>query len=46
MSTLQKIPRAVPDTEENPKPARADFSFDIIEMIPFPVAYINNNNCY
>ena len=26
--------------------AQADFSFDIIEMIPFPVAYINNNNRY
>jgi PAS domain S-box-containing protein len=46
MSTLQKIQRAVPDTEENAKLARADFSFDIIEMIPFPVAYINNNSCY
>ena len=46
MSTLQKIQRAVPGTEENAKLARTDFSFDIIEMIPFPVAYINNNNCY
>ena len=46
MSTLQKIQRAVPGAEENAKLARADFSFDIIEMIPFPVAYINNNNCY
>ena len=46
MSTLQKIQRAVPGTEENAKLAQADFSFDVIEMIPFPVAYINNNNRY
>jgi len=46
MSTLQKIQRAVPDTEENANLAQADFSFGIIEMIPFPVAYINNKNCY
>ena len=46
MSTLQKIPRTIPGTEENAKLAQAYFSFDIIERIPFPVAYINNNNRY
>src|SRR5689334_16419769 len=45
MSTVQKIQRAVPGMEENSKPAQ-DFSFDIIEMIPFPVAYINLSNRY
>jgi hypothetical protein len=46
MSTLQKIQLGVPGTEENAKLAHADFSFDIIEMIPFPVVYIGNNNRY
>ena len=46
MSTLQKIQRAVPGAEENASLAHADFSFGIIEMIPFPVAYINNHNRY
>ena len=46
MSTLQKIHRAVPGAEENASLAQGDFSFGIIEMIPFPVAYINNNNRY
>ena len=46
MGTLQKIQRAVPGAEENASLAHADFSFGIIEMIPFPVAYINNNNRY
>src|SRR5438477_8600705 len=46
MSTLQKIQPAASGTEENARHARPDFSFDIIEMLPFPVAYINNDNFY
>jgi len=46
MSILQRIQPAVSGTEENARLAPPDFSLDIIEMIPFPVAYINNNNYY
>jgi PAS domain S-box-containing protein len=46
MSTLQRIQPVFPGTEENAKPAQVDFSFNIIDKIPFPVAYINNNNRY
>jgi len=46
MSTIQKVNRVVPDKEEDAKFAQADFSVEIIEMIPFPVAYINRHNSY
>ena len=46
MSTLQKIQRGFPGPEENAKPAQPDFSLDVIEAIPFPVAYLDNNNRY
>src|SRR4030095_3217179 len=46
MSTIQKIQRVFPDADGSAKFAQSDFSMGIIEMIPFPVAYINNNNCY
>jgi len=46
MSTIQKIQRMFPGTEDNPKFAPTGFSFGIMEMIPFPVAYINSNSRY
>jgi PAS domain S-box-containing protein len=46
MATVQKIKRVVSGVEENSKPVQTDFSIGFIEMIPFPVAYISNNNRY
>lgn len=46
MSTIQKIQRVFPGTEGAAKFAQSDFSISVLEMIPSPIAYINNNNRY
>src|SRR5689334_19337856 len=46
MSTLQKIPRVFPEAEENAKLDQADFSLNVIEAIPLPVAFVDKNNRY
>ena len=46
MSTIQKIQRMFPGTEDNAKFAHTDFSIGVLEMIPFPIAYVNTNHCY
>src|SRR5436190_8116383 len=34
------------DENVNGKPAYEDYSFTSMDLIPFPVAYINKNSCY
>jgi len=46
MSTIQKIQRMFPGTEDNARFAHIDFSIGVLEMIPFPIAYVNTNHCY
>jgi PAS domain S-box-containing protein len=46
MSTIQKIQRVFPGTDGAAKFAQPVFSIDVLEMIPFPIAYVNNSNRY
>jgi len=46
MSTIQEVKRVFPAMEENEKFAHKDFSIGVIEMIPFPVAYIDSSTRY
>jgi PAS domain S-box-containing protein len=46
MSTIQNVQPVFPVEEGDGNFAQPDFSVAIIEMIPFPVAYINNDNRY
>jgi len=46
MSTIAKIQRVVPAPDGPATFAQADFSLDVLEMVPFPIAYVDNNNRY
>jgi PAS domain S-box-containing protein len=46
MSTIQKIQRVFPGTDGAAKFAEPGFSIGVLEMIPFPVAYVNDSNRY
>ena len=46
MSTTQKIQRVFPVTDGTAKFAQPDFSIGALEMIPFPIAYVNSSNRY